>query len=111
LCRVRSVHSDVDSDPGADLGLGDEEPVEQRPQPAVILKGPEDVTVLQGAGVELEVHFTGWPPPQVRWFQGVSIFHSVVDFSFLPQASLSPTPHLKLRFRFLSLVFRRSSHR
>lgn len=44
---------------------------EQPDIPAYITHGPEDCTVLIGGTVALEVHYGGFPHPEVKWMQAV----------------------------------------
>lgn len=36
----------------------------------IIHKMSEDVSIPEGKGVRLEIHFTGSPTPDVTWFRG-----------------------------------------
>lgn len=41
--------------------------------PALLVRGPADVNVLQGDTVILSATYCGQPEPQVRWLRAVSI--------------------------------------
>lgn len=45
---------------------------EQPDIPAYITHGPEDCTVLIGGTVALDVHYGGYPHPDVKWMRAVS---------------------------------------
>lgn len=60
------------------LKIGDErkpsenEPLTQPLNPATILWGPCDTTVLRGARVVLETSYAGNPEPHIQWLRAVS---------------------------------------
>lgn len=47
---------------------------EQPDIPAYITHGPEDCTVLVGGTVALDVHYGGYPHPDVKWMRAVRIY-------------------------------------
>lgn len=47
---------------------------DMKKQPALILKGPRDVTALVGDRVLLKAQYMGRPDPTVRWTRAVSVF-------------------------------------
>jgi len=57
--------------------------------PALLVRGPADVNVLQGETVVLSATYCGQPEPIVRWLKGVSAVpkkrppHGVLYFSVL----------------------------
>jgi len=46
---------------------------EEKPDvPAYIIRGPDDCSVLIGGTVTLDVLFSGFPEPSVKWLKAVS---------------------------------------